>query len=239
MEIIYIVFLTFVAAAVGTMSGFGTSTIMIPVLAGFFPPVEAILFVSIIHWFGNLWKISLFHGGIDIRLFALFGVTGFATSHLGAFISLGSGETILLRLLGAFLCAYALFVTVQSGFRIPSGRLSALSGGALSGFFAGIFGIGGAIRSLFLSAYDLPKARYIATAGLIGLLVDTTRVITYLAGGATLSGRLWWGLLLFVPVSLLGARAAKVLVGKIPQKRFRLVIAVFLFALGVRLALFS
>jgi hypothetical protein len=145
---------------------------MIPVLVIFFPPVEAIFLVAIIHWFGDVWKIALFRKGFDFRLVALFGLIGLATSFLGAYVSLGANEQILLRFLGVFLAGYALFLIFQSKFKVPVGSLAALSGGALSGFFAGMFGIGGAIRSMFLSAFDLPKAVYIATAGAIGIMVD-------------------------------------------------------------------
>ncbi|OGP64420.1 MAG: hypothetical protein A3K22_04360 [Deltaproteobacteria bacterium RBG_16_42_7] len=238
MEILLISLLTFVAATIGTITGFGTSTIMIPVLAIFFQPVEAIFLVAIIHWFGDIWKIALFRKGFNLRLIALFGVIGLITSYLGAFISLGANEEILLRFLGAFLAGYALFLICQSKFKIPAGNIAALSGGALSGFFAGMFGIGGAIRSMFLSAFDLPKAVYIATAGAIGLLVDSTRIITYFTGGENLPKELWYGLLLFVPISFLGAQIAKKLVNKIPQDRFRIVVAVFLFVIGLKLTLF-
>ena len=235
MEILYIAILTLIAAAIGTITGFGTSTLMIPVLVIFFPPVEAIFLVSIIHWFGNIWKVAFFRSGFNLRLLLLFGAVGLITSYLGAYISLGANGQILLRLLGTFLGGYALFLLFQSKFKIPAGNLTAVSGGALSGFFAGMFGIGGAIRSAFLTAFDLPKAVYIATAGAIGLLVDSTRIITYFTGGATLPKELWYGLLLFIPISFVGAQIAKKFVDKIPQNKFRIVIAVFLFVIGLKL----
>ncbi|MBI4120321.1 MAG: sulfite exporter TauE/SafE family protein [Parcubacteria group bacterium] len=245
MEIVYISLLAFIAAAVGTITGFGTSTLMIPILVIFFPPVEAIFLVAIIHWFGNIWKVAFFRSGFNLRLFVLFGAVGLATSYFGASISLGANEQILLRLLGAFLAGYALFLIFQgkfsakggpaSGWKIPAGNLTALSGGALSGFFAGMFGIGGAIRGMFLTAFDLPKAVYIATGGAIGLLVDSTRIITYFTGGATFPKELWYGLLLFIPISFIGARIAKKIVDKIPQNQFRIVITAFLFVIGLKL----
>src|SRR3989344_2543905 len=66
MEIFYIALLTLIAATVGTITGFGTSTLMIPVLAKFFPPVEAIFLVAIIHWFGDVWKVTLFRKGFNV-----------------------------------------------------------------------------------------------------------------------------------------------------------------------------
>ena len=208
---------------------------MIPVLVIFLPPVEAIFLVAIVHWFGDVWKVSLFRKGFNFKLIALFGIIGLATSYLGAFVSLGADQSVLLQILGALLVVYALFLIYQSKFKIPATNTAALSGGALSGFFAGMFGIGGAVRGMFLSAFDLPKAVYIATAGAIGLLVDSTRIITYFTGGATLPERLWWSLLILIPVSFVGAEIAKKVVDRIPQNRFRIVVAVFLLGVGVKL----
>ncbi len=237
MIIVIIAFLALIASVVGTITGFGISTVMIPVLVIYFPPVEAIFLVSIIHWFGNVWKVLLFRKGFNLRLLLLFGLTGFLTSYIGASISLGSNEEFLLRILGIFLFGYAIFLIFQTSFTIPAINVTALLGGSLSGFFAVIFGIGGAIRSMFLSAFNLPKEVYIATAGAIGLLVDSTRIFTYFAGGAQLPKLLWWGLPLFIILSVIGAKIARRIVDRIPQDKFRIVIALFLFIVGAKLAI--
>ncbi|OGG20176.1 hypothetical protein A3D03_00505 [Candidatus Gottesmanbacteria bacterium RIFCSPHIGHO2_02_FULL_40_13] len=235
MEIISIALLTLLASTIGTMTGFGTSTIMIPILVMFLPPVETIFLVAIIHWFGDIWKVLLFRKGFSFKLIALFGVIGLLTSYLGASFSSNMDKTLLLRLLGIFLSGYALFLIFKSRFKIKANNLMALTGGALSGFFAGIFGIGGAVRGIFLSAFDLPKVVYIATAGAIGLMVDATRIITYFTSGTTLPSMLWWSLLIFIPVSFIGAQIAKKLVDRIPQDKFRNFVAVFLFIIGLKL----
>lgn len=235
MDIFYIALLTLLSGTIGTITGFGTSTIMIPVLVMFMPPVEAIFFVSIIHWFGNLWRILLFSSSFHWKLCALFGVSGLLASYLGASLSLNIDSSFLLRFLGIFLAVYALTLIFKTNLKIDAGTKTALLGGTLSGFFAGMFGIGGALRSAFLLAFDLPKAVYIATAAAIGLLVDSTRVVTYFLGGTVMSERLWWGLLLCIPVSLVGAKLAQIIVHKIPQDKFRIVVAVFLFFIGIKL----
>ncbi len=235
MDIFSIAILTLISAAIGTMTGFGTSTVMIPVLVMFMPPLEAIFLVSIVHWFGNVWKVTLFKSGFNLKLIALFGVSGFIASYAGATISLNIDNSILLRLLGVFLAIYSLSLIFKSNLKIKAGTKTALFGGTLSGLFAGMFGIGGAIRSAFLLIYDLPKAVYIATAGAIGLLVDSTRIVTYFFGGTTMAERLWWGLLIFIPVSFVGAQIAKKIVNKIPQNQFRVVVACLLLILGIKM----
>jgi uncharacterized membrane protein YfcA len=94
------------------------------------------------------------------------------------------------------------------------------------------------VRGLFLSAFDLPKAVYIATAGVIALFIDTTRVTTYYFEGSRLEPLILWGMLVFIPASFLGAKVAKLFVEKIPQKHFRKVIAAFLFLVAFKLLLF-
>ncbi len=145
----------------------------------------------------------------------------------------------LSRILGSFLIIYVIYLFAKSSFKIKQSLLAGACGGALSGFFAGLFGMGGAIRGLFLTSFDLPKAVYIATAGAIALTIDTTRLATYIKNDARLPHLLLWGLLIFVPASFLGAKIAKSVVDKIPQEHFRKVVAAFLLIMGIKLLLFS
>ncbi len=237
-ELLLLALLTLVASAVGTLSGFGTSTIMVPVLTLFFPLPLTLLFVAIIHLFGDVWKMLLFREGALWRLVLWFGVPGVVLSFAGASLSVGLDAAFLERLLGGFLLLYVLYVWKHEDWRVPRTTLVASVGGALSGFFAGIFGVGGAIRGTFLSAFDLPKASYIFASGAIAFAIDSVRIGTYLAQDVRLEGVMAYGMLVFVPVSLLGAYLAKRVVDRIPQGAFRLVIAVFLGLVGVRFLAF-
>ena len=233
MEIIYITILTFFASMVGTMTGFGTSTIMIPVFLLFYSLPQTLLFVGIIHWFGNLWKILLFRKGLNWRLILGFGLSGIIASFLGASLMFEISEEILKKILGGFLLAYVIFLFLKPDFRLEKNEKNMITGGALSGFFAGIFGVGGAIRATFLTAFDLPKAMYLATAGSIALLIDSTRIITYVRGGARLEPILLWGMFFFIPASFLSAKIAKRILSHIPQKSFRLFITISLALIGL------
>ena len=238
-ELLILTLLVFVASIVGTFSGFGTSTIMVPVMLLFFPLPVTLLFVGVIHWFGDIWKMLLFRTGIrKWRLILWFAVPGVAASYLGAAMSLTVDEALLTRILGGFLLAYVLFIILKSKWKLPEHNLTAGAGGLASGFAAGIFGVGGAIRGAFLTAFNLPREVYIFTSGAMALVIDTTRIAGYLVGGATLEGLFLWGLFIFVPVSLLGAWTASRLVKQVPQERFRFFIAIFLAAVALRFLLF-
>jgi uncharacterized membrane protein YfcA len=71
------------------------------------------------------------------------------------------------------------------------------------------------------------------------MAIDCSRLTTYLSGGVMLPSRLLLGLLIFIPASFLGARIAKAIVGKIPQNRYRAVVAIFLLVVGIKLFLFA
>src|SRR3989344_1695951 len=108
MEIFLIAALTLVASFVGTISGFGLSTVMLPVLVLFFPLPIALLFVGIIHAFSDLWKIILFKHAFDQRIILMFGIPGIIASLIGAKIVLSTPQTTLLQLFGLILIAYVL-----------------------------------------------------------------------------------------------------------------------------------
>ena len=239
MEVLLFTLLTIFAAGVGTLTGFGTSTIMVPVVLLFFPLPQTLLLVGVIHLFGDLWKMLLFRQGIRWKLILSFGIPGVIASFIGASLIFIIPDYILSRVLGVFIITYTLFLFISPSFQIKKNTLNTMFGGVLSGFFAGIFGMGGAIRSAFLAAFNLPKSVYIASAGAIALFTDITRLSAYLSGGVRLEPFLLWGILLFIPASFAGAYTAKGFVGKIPQKKFRMVIALFLFLIGVRLLIVS
>ena len=235
MELIGIGILVFVAALVGTVTGFGIGTVMVPVMAAFYSLPQTLLFVGVIHLFGSLWKVLLFREGVSWKIIIAFGITAVAASFLGASITIKAPEALLKSILGLFLIAYAVSVFVKSNFALPKNSGTLAVGRAVSGFTSGIFGIGGEIRAMVLSAFNLPKAVFLATSGVLGLFVDASRLATYLGGGIRLEPFFLWGLLIFVPVSFVGAKIAQKIVQKIPQDKFRKVVAAFLLAVGLYL----
>lgn len=165
MEIAVILVVVLAASIVGTLTGFGLSTIMIPLMVLFYPLAPALLFVGIIHWFGDLWKMVLFRQGIRWKLILSFGIPGVIATIIGARLLFSVPAAILSRVLGMFLLGYVALLFTRSSFKIREGTVTAGLGGALSGFFAGIFGMGGAIRALFLSA-TCPRPSISPPAGL-------------------------------------------------------------------------
>lgn len=231
--------LTFVASGIGTATGFGTSTVMIPVMVLFFPLPIALLFVGLVHLAGDIWKVLLFKRGLDWKLILGFGLSGILASYVGASLSLHPEALPLKRILGAFLVLYVGYLFLNRDWSLPRKTGTAVSGGLLSGLFAGFFGVGGAVRGAFLTAFDLPKAVYIFTSGLIALFIDVTRVSRYILGGTRFDQGLLVALAFSIPVSFVGAYTAKRLLDRLPQRYFRIFVGVFLALVGTKLLVWA
>jgi len=228
----------YIAAIIGTIAGFGSSTVLIPVAMFFMDLKTAVFFVACFHLFNNLFKIRLFFTNIDMKLFWSFGVPSIIFAFLGArFITICPVE-LLARILAIFLILFSCITFLKPNIAIKQNSFNSLLGGSLSGFLAGLIGMGGAVRSMFLVAFNLPKETYVATGALIAFAIDLTRIPTYLWTGVV-SDHAYYALLpILIVIAYLGVRTGKSLLGKIDQKIFRKIVLGALLFVGFRL-LFS
>src|SRR3990167_4256430 len=173
-------------------SGFGLGTVLMPIIALFFPLPAAIALTALAHLFHNTLKICFLWKSVVWEIVIRFGVPALLAASLGAFLLkelsflepiyiysvLGvQGEISILHLsIGLLLI---LFATLESF----SGKLGEIKnpflGGALSGFFGGFSGNQGAFRSAFLIQMGLSKEAFIATGGMIGITIDFVRLTVY------------------------------------------------------------
>lgn len=233
-EVLFIGVVTLIASAGGTFTGFGLSTLMVPMVVFFLPFPETLLLVGVLHWANDLWKLILFRSKPLWGLILGFGIPGAVAGVFGAGLVARLPEMLLLRIFGVLLISYTVFLFLRPSFRLAHGHGSSVISGLLSGFIAGLTGTGGAVRSAFLTAFNLPKYRYLFTSGATAMLIDTTRIATYAASGTRISAFSPGILVLLVAISFLGANIAKRFVDRVPQKAFRLAIAIFLFLVGIK-----
>ncbi len=238
LEVALITALITVASALSAVTGFGTSTISIPILLFFFPLPHVLLFVGIIHFAGAAWRLFLFRKGFVQEFLLLFSLPAMAASYFGARASFLIEPTLASKLLGLFLVMYVGFYLCYPTYHVKQTKTLAVTSGSLSGFFAGIFGLGGAIRSTFLHAFRLPKLQYLFTTNAIAVCIDSVRLTTYVSGGMRLTPLLTISLLCSLPLSLAAAWLAKrYVVDILPLHQFRAVVGLFLGLVGLRLLL--
>ena len=230
-------FLTaFVSEIAGTMAGFGSSTIFLPLAILFFDFKTALVLVAFLHIFGNVGRIAFFKHGIDWNLILKFGVPSVLFTIIGALLVSRIPQDALKGYLGVFLIGYALYSLWKENFAVSPSNTNAIAGGGISGFLAGLIGTGGALRGAFLTGFKLPKDKYIATAASIALAVDITRIPIYITQGFLESKYYWYIPILFL-VALAGSFTGKQIVKKIPQKKFIKVVLLAIFIIGIKFAL--
>ena len=108
----------------------------------------------------------------------------------------------------------------------------------MSGFFGGLSGHQGALRSMFLIKAELSKQAYIATGVGIALLVDITRIQIYWTkynqSFVLDNGRIIGLATLF---AFLGAYLGKKMINKVTMKSVHFIEGVLLIAMGIGMSI--
>jgi uncharacterized membrane protein YfcA len=225
-------------------TGFGLGTLLMPACALFMPVPEAVALTAAVHLVSGIVKFALTARHADWRIVATFGLPAVAASGLGAWLllrvsaaepwlrySLSGREfavTPVELLVGVLLAAFASAEFVPALRRIAFPPRWLALGGALSGFFGGLAGMQGALRSAFLVRSNLTKESFIATGAAIACAIDLTRLGVYRR--ALDEAQLDRGLLITALVAAsAGAVLGSLLLGKVPQRTVERLVAGLLF----------
>ena len=195
MDYLLICATAFLASGLTFFSGFGLGTLLVPVFALFFPIDIAIALTAVVHFLNNLFKLLLVGRHARFLVVLKFGlpsiVAAFAGAALLAIISewepLASytlGDRLFyitpVKLIVALLIIFfSLFDLVPQLMKLSFNPKYLPVGGLLSGFFGGLSGNQGALRSAFLIKAGLAKEAFIATGVVIACLIDVTRISVY------------------------------------------------------------
>ena len=170
-------FLALLAEILGTVSGFGSSILFVP-LASMFLDFKLVLGITaVFHVFSNLSKIYLFQSGIDKKIALKLGIPAVIAVIIGAILTHYIPQKQAELGMNVLVFCLAIYLLGGGHKKIKQSDSNLYIGGGISGFLAGLIGTGGAIRGLTLSAFQLPKDIFIATSALIDMGVDTSRAI--------------------------------------------------------------
>lgn len=226
---------SYLAAVVATIAGFGSSTLLIPVAIQFMDIKTAVFIVACFHFFNNVFKIRAFWGKADFRIFLLFGIPSIVFAFTGARLITVMPIDVIRVILAVFLIVFSIYSLVKPKFSLKKTETNAVLGGSFSGFLAGLIGMGGAIRSTFLVSFNLPKEIYVATSAMIAAVIDLTRIPTYLFTNVVQSNSYWILLLLLIPCAYAGVKTGKVLLNKVNQQTFQRVVTAAILLAGIKL----
>jgi len=259
MDYVVICTVALVVSALTLFSGFGLGTLLMPAFAFFFPINVAVAATAVVHLANNLFKVVLVGKHASMKVVIRFAVPAAIFAALGAFLlgylsemeplvryTLGSRtfEVTAVKLIIALLIAAFSLIDLLPGFQnLAFDQKYIPVGGILSGFFGGLSGLQGALRSAFLVRSGLDKEQFIGTGVVSAVVVDVSRLLIYgvtffSKHFATLGGHGETGLILAgIFAAGLGSFIGVRLVKKVTIGTLQRIVGGLLLALSIALAL--
>ena len=245
MEIVVVSIAALFASALTLFSGFGLGTLLMPVVAIFFPVEIAIAITAMVHLANNVFKVVLLGKKANRYVLLSFGIPAVVSAFLGALI-LGwlSGVPLLLEyvafgnqmhvsplklVVGILILVFVMLELSPKFSSLALDKKYLPYGGVVSGFFGGLSGHQGAFRSMFLLKAGLSKEEFVATGVMLAVMVDMSRMLIY---GWEMAGQhhgIEWPLVIAASVSaFVGAYFGSKLLKKIMIRSIQVVVSVLL-----------
>lgn len=252
MEILVVSVTALLASALTLFSGFGLGTLLMPVVAIFFPIEVAIAITAIVHLANNLFKVALLGKAANRSVLLSFGIPAVVTAFLGALVLgwlsdvpavidyMAFGREMHVSPLKLVVGMLILgFVALEL-----SPKFSSLSldkkylpwGGVVSGFLGGLSGHQGAFRSMFLLKAGLGKEAFVATGVMLAVMVDMSRMLIYGWEMTSQPNSIEWPLVISASVSAFaGAYFGTKLLKKVTIKSVQIMVSVLLVVVSLGL----
>jgi uncharacterized protein len=217
-------------------TGFGSSAISVPGLAHFFPLTFTVPLITVTDCFAAT--------STALRLRRSVAWPEFLRLVPAMLIGMAIGATLLLNLprdpallaLGVFITAYGAYVLIGPRRLTTAPRWLAWPIGMIGGIFSALFGTGGPIYMVFLSARLDDKSVLRATSAIVVGLSIWIRLVLFLVTGLLVDARLGGMLLLLLPVAVVGLWLGNRLHHALTRAGVFRLIAVLLVVNGVTLA---
>lgn len=255
---IIICLVAFIASLLTLYSGFGLGTILLPVFSVFFPLPVAIGATAVVHLLNNFFKVYLVGRDADWNTVFRFAIPASVAAIGGALLLKtleGIGSLVKYQLgeknfeikavnltIGILIIFFALLELLPQLKRLSFSSKYLPFGGLLSGFFGGLSGLQGALRSAFLIRTGLTKEQFIGTGVIAAVIVDISRLLIY---GITfyhtqfssIKGEMWRLLALASLSAFIGAYFGKKLIKKITIDTIQKIVGIMLIIAGMALAI--
>lgn len=252
MDYLILILVSFGASWLTFFCGFGLGTMLTPVFYLFFKDLELAIFATtIVHFLNNVFKFWLMKKSINWQVAIPFGLAAIPAAFLGAFLLVNfddftlstyqfMGNTWTIQamnlIFGIILTAFALIELIPS-WNLAFSKQSLWLGGSISGFFGGLSGHQGALRTAFLVKYKLEKNVFIATGIVVALVVDIVRSSVYFSD-IQRSINIEWKLIGISLVSaFVGAISGRFVLQKIKLDTLNVIVALAMLVFGVALAI--
>lgn len=254
LEVFLISIVAFSASILTFFSGFGLGTLLTPVFVFFFPIEVAVGLTGIVHFSNNIFKLLLVGKQFNKKVVIRFGIPAIFAALMGSSLLLIISDFKPLfeyEMFGKSFYIYpikfiiALILIIFSSMdlipyfkKLEFNQSKLPIGGILSGFFGGLSGNQGALRSAFLVKAGLSKESFIATTVVISTFIDITRLSIYSTNYTKLNLEENWSIVLIAIISAItGAFLGNKLLKKVTFKFIQSIVAVMLLLISVALGM--
>jgi hypothetical protein len=242
------------ASALTFFSGFGLGTLLLPAFALFFPVEQAVGLTAVVHFLNGLFKLVLVGRHADRGVVVRFGLPAIGMSFVGAwllvwltgvapvfsYMAFGQGVSVtpVKLVVGVVLMIFAALELLPRFRGLAFDARYMPLGGLLSGFFGGLSGMQGALRSAFLVRAGLTKEVFIATGVVVACLIDVSRLAIYSTTLTREGASFDYGLLAAAVIAaFVGAALGNNFLKKMTMPGIQRIVAVMLFVVALGLAI--
>ncbi|NBP88378.1 MAG: sulfite exporter TauE/SafE family protein [Planctomycetia bacterium] len=249
MSVLLISAVALLASGLTFFSGFGLGTLLLPAFALFVPVEQAVALTAVVHFLNSIYKVVLVGRFIDTKTVLRFGLPAILAAIAGAWVlglltaidplleydALGRHFVVtpVKLAIGLLLIAFALLELIPATSSLSFAPRWLPVGGLLSGFFGGLSGMQGALRSAFLIRAGLSKEAFVATAAAIACLVDLSRMSIYATRLSAVADSLNLPLLLAAIIAALtGATLGRLFLHKVKFVAVQQIVAVMMLVIA-------
>jgi uncharacterized protein len=248
------------AAFLALFSGFGLGTLLTPAFVFFFPVPVAVAATAIVHLLNNIFRAILTGKNANWSIVARFGIPAVlaaigGASLLGWLSSTGMpvisqywiGKTshditVVKMVLGITIIAFAMFDLLPRFQKLSFDRKWLPLGGIFSGFFGGLTGNQGALRSAFLVKAGLEPKEYVSTNAICVVMVDIVRLAVYgitfyTTSFVAITDDIYLPVIVATIVAFLGTYLAFRYISRVTIRTIQIIVGIMLVFVGIGLAI--
>lgn len=218
----------------------------------FFSVELAIALTGVVHFFNNIFKLILVGKNADKKVLIRFGIPALIAALIGSWVLISIPTStplytytlfeknfevgVVKFIISILLIIFALMELIPYFKKLEFSKDKLPLGGVLSGFFGGLSGNQGALRSAFLIKAGLSKETFIGTAVVVSTFVDFTRLGVYASrvSSSGLTDNLTL-VLLGTLAAIAGAFLGNKLLKKITIDSIQVIVAVMLIVISIAL----
>lgn len=228
---VLIFFISYIAATVSGVAGFGGGIILLPIISSLVGIKYAVPILTVAQIFGNFSRVYFGFKEIDWKPVGYYVIGSIPASIFGAFFFVDVDANILGKIVGSILIV--IVIVRRLGFE-PSNLSNywLILGGVTSGFLSSVTGIGGPIAAMLLLNFGLVGTCFVATEATTALVNHFIKIIIY-SKYELIS---WSGVAhgSFLGIAMVaGSWTGKKIIERISKRTFVLFVEILLFLTGI------